>query len=98
MPLSHSPMVRAPHPSVYTIGPVLDLGGMSHSGSDRVDHSKIIGWLDAQLELSVVFLCFGSMGTFDAPQVREIALRFERSGHRLSWASAEPGWQTRWKL
>ncbi|RVW66021.1 Anthocyanidin 3-O-glucosyltransferase 2 [Vitis vinifera] len=66
--------------------------------NDRVDHSKIIGWLDAQLELSVVFLCFGSMGTFDAPQVREIALRLERRGHRLSWASAEAGWQTRWKL
>ncbi|XP_034689155.1 UDP-glycosyltransferase 71E1-like [Vitis riparia] len=53
---------------------------------------------DAQLELFVVFLCFGSMGNFDAPQVREIALGLERSGHKLSWASAEAGWQTWWKL
>ena len=73
-------------PPVYTVGPVLDLGGQAHSCSDRVDHGKIMGWLDAQPESSVVFLCFGSMGTFDAPQVREIALGLERSGHRFLWA------------
>lgn len=78
-------------PPVYTVGPVLDLGGQAHAGSDRVDRSKIMGWLDAQPKLSVVFLCFGSIGAFDAPQVREIALGLERSGHRFLWALRLPG-------
>ena len=73
-------------PPVYTVGPVLDLGGQAHPSSDRVDHGKIIEWLDAQPESSVVFLCFGSWGSFGEAQLREMALGLERSGQRFLWA------------
>ena len=78
-------------PPVYTVGPVLDLGGQAHPGSDRIERDKVMEWLDAQPETSVMFLCFGSMGSFGAPQVREIALGLERSGRRFLWALRLPG-------
>ena len=43
-------------------------------------------WLDAQPPLSVVFLCFGSMGSFGPTQVKEMALGLEISGHRFLWS------------
>ncbi|XP_034687373.1 UDP-glycosyltransferase 71K1-like [Vitis riparia] len=77
-------------PPVYTVGPVLDLEGQAHSSADRADHDKVMAWLDTQPESSVVFLCFGSLGTFDVPQVREIALGLERSTHRFLWSLRRP--------
>jgi UDP:flavonoid glycosyltransferase YjiC (YdhE family) len=47
-------------------------------------------WLDDQPPLSVVFLCFGSMGSFGADQVKEIALGLEGSGHRFLWSLRMP--------
>ncbi|CAN1145302.1 Putative UDP-glucose flavonoid 3-O-glucosyltransferase 3 [Linum perenne] len=47
-------------------------------------------WLDQQPESSVVFLCFGSMGSFDKEQVKEIAVALERSGHRFLWSLRQP--------
>ncbi len=47
-------------------------------------------WLDDQPPLSVVFLCFGSMGSFGADQVKEIALGLEGSGHRFLWSLQTP--------
>ncbi|KAG6660490.1 hypothetical protein CIPAW_03G110500, partial [Carya illinoinensis] len=61
-------------PPVYTVGPVIDLENKNHSG------------LDDQPPSSVVFLCLGSWGTFSAPQLKEIALGLERSGHRFLWS------------
>ena len=76
-------------PPVYTVGPVLDLGGQAHC--NRVDREKIMEWLDAQPESSVVFLCFGSMGAIGEDQVREIALGLERSSEqRFLWALRLP--------
>ncbi|KAJ0860389.1 putative flavonol 3-O-glucosyltransferase [Helianthus annuus] len=40
-------------------------------------------WLDSQPPSSVVFLCFGSMGSFSEVQVKEIARALEQSGHRF---------------
>ncbi|RVW65956.1 UDP-glycosyltransferase 71K2 [Vitis vinifera] len=77
-------------PPVDTVGPVLDLEGQAHSSADRAGHDKVMAWLDTQPESSVVFLCFGSLGTFDVPQVREIALGLERSGHRFLWSLRRP--------
>ncbi|KAI8558703.1 hypothetical protein RHMOL_Rhmol04G0117500 [Rhododendron molle] len=39
---------------------------------------------------SVVFLCFGSMGGFEADQMREIAQALEQSGHRFLWSIRQP--------
>ncbi|CAN1145287.1 UDP-glycosyltransferase 71A15 [Linum perenne] len=47
-------------------------------------------WLDQQPESSVVFLCFGSMGSFEEEQVKEIAVALERSGHRFLWSLRRP--------
>ena len=43
-------------------------------------------WLDEQPESSVVFLCFGSAGSFTELQVKEMALGLERSGHTFLWS------------
>ncbi|KAJ4705642.1 Glycosyltransferase [Melia azedarach] len=48
--------------------------------------AEIVTWLDDQPESSVVFLCFGSMGSFGEDQVKEIARGLEQSGHRFLWS------------
>lgn len=75
---------------VYTVGPLLDLIGVNKSPMDQVGREKIMKWLDAQPTSSVIFLCFGSMGCFDEPQLREIAFGLEQSGHRFLWSIRRP--------
>ncbi|CAI0548630.1 unnamed protein product [Linum tenue] len=70
-------------PKVYPLGPILNLKAEKSDGS--------IQWLDQQPESSVVFLCFGSMGAFNAEQVKEIACALEGSGHRFLWSLRRPG-------
>ena len=74
-------------PPIYTVGPLLNLKGQKKSGSD---HEKIMKWLDDQPPSSVLFLCFGSMGGFEPPQLAEIATALERSGQRFLWAVRRP--------
>ncbi|KAF3774696.1 UDP-glycosyltransferase [Nymphaea thermarum] len=69
-------------PSIYAVGPLLGLDG---SPAEFADH-PCIKWLNSQPNLSVVFLCFGSVGTFSTEQAREIALGLELSGHRFLWS------------
>ncbi|KAI3504104.1 hypothetical protein L1887_32648 [Cichorium endivia] len=73
-------------PPVYPVGPVLNLDGFTGKGED----SNLIHWLDGQPPSSVVFLCFGSMGSFVEVQVKEIALALEQSGHRFVWSLRRP--------
>ncbi|KAJ0027912.1 hypothetical protein Pint_36707 [Pistacia integerrima] len=47
-------------------------------------------WLDDQPRSSVVFLCFGSTGSFDEDQVKEIASALEHSGHGFLWSLRQP--------
>ncbi|KAF2319836.1 hypothetical protein GH714_019529 [Hevea brasiliensis] len=47
-------------------------------------------WLDDQPVASVVFLCFGSMGSFGEDQLKEIACALEHSGHRFLWSVRRP--------
>ncbi|KAB2038328.1 hypothetical protein ES319_D03G138000v1 [Gossypium barbadense] len=70
------------NPPVYPVGPVINPNGLSYSDSD----DKVMKWLDDQPQSSVVFLCFGSMGSFKAPQVKETALGLEQSGFRFLWS------------
>jgi hypothetical protein len=72
-----------PAPPVYPVGPVVSLG-------DRSPSHECVAWLDAQPPASVVFLCFGSMGWFDPPQVVEITAALERSGQRFLWVLRGP--------
>lgn len=74
-------------PPVYPVGPVLDLNdGQARSNLNQAQRDRIMSWLDDQPESSVVFLCFGSMGSFGEAQVKEIALGLEQSGQRFLWS------------
>ncbi|XP_057442277.1 UDP-glycosyltransferase 71K2-like [Lotus japonicus] len=77
-------------PPIYAIGPVIDLKGHPNLSLDQAKHDLILNWLDKQPDSSVVFLCFGSWGTFDPSQTREIALGLQRSGIRFLWALRFP--------
>nr|BBK15467.1 UDP-glycosyltransferase [Polygala tenuifolia] len=68
-------------PPVYPVGPILQL-----SGGNKSSYEDIFQWLDNQPPKSVVFLCFGSMGTIVANQVMEFASALEKSGVRFLWS------------
>ncbi|TYJ27735.1 hypothetical protein E1A91_A07G209100v1 [Gossypium mustelinum] len=70
-------------PPVYPVGPILNTEG---SSGVHQNYDSIMQWLDQQPRSSVVFLCFGSMGSFSANQVKEIACALEQSGHRFLWS------------
>lgn len=69
-------------PPVYCIGPLVSGGG----GKEH----ECLRWLDAQPDQSVVFLSFGSMGTFPVKQLQEIATGLEKSGQRFLWVVRSP--------
>lgn len=79
-------------PSVYPVGPILELDKKSRSGSNSQNEESniIIEWLNEQPSCSVVFLCFGSKGTFNAEQVSEIAKGLEKSEVRFLWSLRKP--------
>ncbi|KAJ4828998.1 hypothetical protein Tsubulata_031729 [Turnera subulata] len=79
-------------PPVYPVGPILNLKGNGQDGlnNNSIMFKETMQWLDEQPPSSVVFLCFGSMGSFDVEQVREIASALENSGHRFLWSLRKP--------
>ncbi|WRX33194.1 UDP-glucuronosyl/UDP-glucosyltransferase - like 10 [Theobroma cacao] len=82
--------LNGPNPPIYPVGPVIDLNALPHPELDLDKRSKVMTWLDDQPQTSVIFLCFGSMGCFGAPQVKEIALGLEQSGYRFLWSLRMP--------
>ncbi|TXG74352.1 hypothetical protein EZV62_002931 [Acer yangbiense] len=74
------------NPPVYTVGPLVDLKGQPIPDPDVAKRQDILKWLDDQPESSVVFLCFGSGGSFSPAQVKEIATGLEQSEHRFLWS------------
>lgn len=80
-------------PPVYPVGPLLNLkGNDNHVGKGGLGDQSchIMKWLDDQPPSSVVFLCFGSMGSLDEKQVKEIAQALERGGFRFLWSLRRP--------
>lgn len=78
-------------PPVYSVGPLLNLKAINQSGDGENSTTKtILRWLDGHPPSSVVFLCFGSQGSFKKDQVQEIAMALERTGHRFLWSLRRP--------
>ena len=75
-------------PPVYCVGPLVS-GGLRNG--EKTERHGCLAWLDAQPERSVVFLCFGSMGTFSVEQLKEIATGLDKSGQRFLWVVSVPG-------
>ncbi|KAI3675774.1 hypothetical protein L1987_85367 [Smallanthus sonchifolius] len=73
-------------PPVFAVGPVLNFEEKKKKDDDDDKSEGIMRWLNDQPESSVVFLCFGSMGSFNEKQVAEMAVAIERSGHRFIWS------------
>ncbi|OIT22670.1 putative udp-glucose flavonoid 3-o-glucosyltransferase 3 [Nicotiana attenuata] len=77
-------------PQIYPVGPVVNFKEGGHGQNSQSETESIIKWLDDKPESSVVFLCFGSMGSFEPEQVKEIAIALECSGHRFLWSLRRP--------
>nr|BAF96585.1 glucosyltransferase homolog [Lycium chinense]BAG80539.1 UDP-glucose:glucosyltransferase [Lycium barbarum] len=75
-------------PPIYPVGPILNLGGGNDGHGEEYD--SIMKWLDGQPNSSVVFLCFGSMGSFEEDQVKEVANALESSGYQFLWSLRQP--------
>nr|POE92504.1 anthocyanidin 5,3-o-glucosyltransferase [Quercus suber] len=71
---------------IYSIGPLIT-DAKDQSGNST---SEALAWLDAQPSRSVVFLCFGSKGTFSEAQHEKIAHGLERSNQRFLWVVKSP--------
>lgn len=72
-------------PPLYPVGPIVNVA------SDKSnDNREIMEGLDDQPPLSVVFLCFGSLGSFCVDQVKQIAYALEHSGKRFLWVLRKP--------
>ncbi|KAL9267882.1 UDP-glycosyltransferase 71A15-like protein [Drosera capensis] len=76
-------------PPIYPVGPIVDLNPRNEGGPQG-NKERIMQWLDDQPPKSVVFLCFGSGGSFSEEQIMEIAQGLEQSGHRFLWALRRP--------
>ncbi|PNS97341.1 hypothetical protein POPTR_016G017300v4 [Populus trichocarpa] len=75
---------------VYPVGPILNLSRDGHRDVESDEFKDIKQWLDDQPLSSVVYICFGSMGSFGVDQVKEIACGLEQSGHRFLWSLRQP--------
>ncbi|XP_042453594.1 UDP-glycosyltransferase 13-like [Zingiber officinale] len=73
-------------PTVYCIGPLITEGSRGKVEAK----AECMAWLDAQPSDSVVFLCFGSMGSFSVEQLKQVAVGLERSGQRFLWVVRVP--------
>ncbi|XP_047332607.1 anthocyanidin 3-O-glucosyltransferase 2-like [Impatiens glandulifera] len=72
-------------PPVYPVGPIIKLKKENNEKS-----ADIIRWLDSQPKSSVIFLCFGSKGSFPDAQLKEIAYAIEKAGKRFLWSLRRP--------
>lgn len=71
-------------PPTFYIGPLIS------PSKHEAENDYCLSWLEKQPSQSVVFLCFGSRGTFYPPQVKEIAKGLENSGQRFLWVVKDP--------
>ncbi|KAG5252522.1 anthocyanidin O-glucosyltransferase [Salix suchowensis] len=86
-------------PPIYPVGPIIRQKRDGHDvGSEQSnDYRNMVEWLDDQPPSSVMFLCFGSNGSFREKQVTEIACALENSGHRFLWSLRKPPPAGKWE-
>ncbi|ESW20672.1 hypothetical protein PHAVU_005G005500 [Phaseolus vulgaris] len=77
-------------PRIHYIGPLLAEPQQSDGAAAGTDKKECLRWLDEQPSRSVVYLCFGSQGSFSVSQLGEIAKGLERSGKRFLWVVKKP--------
>ncbi|KAF3617962.1 putative 36.4 kDa proline-rich protein-like [Capsicum annuum] len=77
-------------PSTQAAGSRPDLENQKGKGNSTSEDEEIIKWLDQQPTASVLFLCFGTLGVFQPPQLVEMAIALERSGVRFVWSMRLP--------
>uniref|UniRef100_A0A0D6QUF4 Glycosyltransferase n=1 Tax=Araucaria cunninghamii TaxID=56994 RepID=A0A0D6QUF4_ARACU len=70
-------------PDIYPIGPLI-------ATPEETEKDECLEWLDRQPPASVIFVSFGSVGFLSVPQMRELALGLEASGHRFLWVLRKP--------
>ncbi|KAF3968655.1 hypothetical protein CMV_007485 [Castanea mollissima] len=73
------------HNRVWAVGPVLPLecdliGSATRGGASSVPYHELMTWLDAQLDNSVVYVCFGSRAMLTSKQLNVIITALEHSG------------------
>ena len=73
------------HNRVWAVGPVLPLegdliGSASRGGASSVPCHELMTWLDARLDNSVVYVCFGSRVGLTSKQLNVLATALECSG------------------
>ncbi|KAJ4844661.1 hypothetical protein Tsubulata_024219 [Turnera subulata] len=90
LPVFHASAARSP--PIYPVGPILNLkrSGNSNKYEEEEGDEDVMKWLDEQATSSVVFLCFGSWGSLEDVQMREIARALEHSGHPFLWSLRQP--------
>ncbi|XP_060211509.1 UDP-glucose flavonoid 3-O-glucosyltransferase 6-like [Lycium barbarum] len=76
-------------PPLYPVGPILNLNNVETDNLGESD-KNVLKWIDDQSPASVLFLCFGSGGSFKKEQVKEIAYALGNSGCRFLWSFRQP--------
>ncbi|KAG6426055.1 hypothetical protein SASPL_110269 [Salvia splendens] len=76
-------------PPVYPLWPMIQ-GGGEETDENKRKREEIIAWLDEQPHSSVLFICFGTNGSLEGDQVKEIAIALEQSGVRFLWSLRKP--------
>ncbi|KAG6649891.1 UDP-glycosyltransferase 88A1-like [Carya illinoinensis] len=72
-------------PPIFCVGPVIKSNDQSAGGQ-----AECLKWMDSQPRGKVVFLSFGSLGTFSKEQLKEIAVGLEKSDQRFLWVVRSP--------
>ena len=73
------------HNRVWAVGPVLPLegdliGSATRGGASSVPCHELMSWLDARLDNSVVYVCFGSRAVLTSKQLNVLTTALECSG------------------
>ncbi|XP_007045725.2 PREDICTED: UDP-glycosyltransferase 89A2 [Theobroma cacao] len=77
------------HDRIFGVGPLNlagpDYFGRGNAGSGSDANDRVLTWLDACRESSVLYVCFGSQKLLRREQMEALAVGLEKSGTRFLW-------------